>query len=98
MFTRLRPRPAEIMLLLSLFACVFEGALRKWIFRGTPGAVTYACYFAKDFLFAGILLCPRIAPLNRTFRKVLLIGLPLILRAAILAPVHELNPVGPALS
>src|SRR5438093_13706115 len=98
MLNRLRQRPAEMILLLSIFACVFEGALRKWMLRGTPGTLTYVCYFAKDLLFAGILLFPRIAPMNRTFRNVLLIGLPVILSGAVLASVHEVNPVGAALS
>jgi hypothetical protein len=98
MMQRIRLRPAETLLLLSIFACVLEGALRKWIFRGAPGPLIYACYFAKDVIFAAILLCRPQGPLDQTFRKILLVGLSLIVAGAALASVHELNIVGAALS
>jgi O-antigen ligase len=91
-------RPAEMLLLLSILACVLEGALRKWVFRESVGPIRYFCYFAKDFIFAAILLCrPRVA-LNKSLRTVLLIGFPLILTGAALAAVHEFNIVGGVLS
>src|SRR5438309_3076348 len=98
MIKRIRFRPAEAILILSILACVLEGALRKWIFRGTPGPIIYACYFAKDVIFAAILFCRPQGAFNQTFRKVLIVGLPLIVIGAALASVHELNIVGGALS
>src|SRR5437588_2254878 len=98
MIKRIRFRPAEAILILSILACVLEGALRKWIFRGTPGPIIYACYFAKDVIFAAILFCRPQGAFDQTFRKVLMVGLPLIVIGAALASVHELNIVGAALS
>src|ERR1700730_15630825 len=98
MMRRIRLRPAETILLLSIFACVLEGALRKWIFKGTPGPITYACYFAKDVIFAAILLCRPQGASDKTFRNLLIVGLSVIVSGAALASVHELNIVGAALS
>src|SRR5438067_12486847 len=93
-----RPRAAEMILILSILTCVLEGALRKWYFRESAGLVRYACYFAKDFIFAAILFCPRRASFNVYFKKVLVFGMPLILTGAVLGGIHELNVVGGILS
>src|SRR5437016_269849 len=98
MITRIRFRPAEAIVILSILACVLEGALRKWIFRGAPGPIIYTCYFAKDIIFAAILFCRPQGAFDQTFRKLLIVGLPLIVIGAALASVHELNIVGGALS
>ncbi len=90
--------PAEILLLLSIVACVLEGTLRKWVFRESAGPIKYTCYFAKDFIFAAILLCRSRGALNKSLRTVLIVSLPLILTGAALAAVHELNIVGGLLS
>src|SRR5437764_7145177 len=90
--------PAEVLLLLSILACVLEGAFRKWVFRESAGPIKYACYFAKDFIFAAILLCRSRGALNKSLRTVLLISFPLILTGAALAAVHELNIIGGVLS
>ena len=90
--------PAENLLLLSILACVLEGAFRKWVFRESTGTVRYVCYFAKDIIFATILFCRPRAALNRNFKKILLISVPLIVTGAVLAAIHELNLVGALLS
>ena len=82
--------PAEILLLLSIVACVLEGTLRKWVFRESAGPIKYTCYFAKDFIFAAILLCRSRGALNKSLRTVLIVSLPLILTGAALAAVHDL--------
>src|SRR5947209_5449811 len=58
----------------------------------------FACYFAKDVIFAAILLCRPQGALDQTFRKLLIVGLSVIVSGAALASVHELNIVGAALS
>src|SRR5260370_7906701 len=95
---RIRLRPAETILLVSIFACVAEGALRKWIFRGTPGPITYICYFAKDVLFAAILLFRPQGAFDKTLRKFLIVALSLLVAATALPSVHDLNIVGSGLS
>ncbi len=90
--------PAERLLLLSILACVLEGAFRKWVFRESAGPIKYACYFAKDFIFAAILFCwPRGLP-SASFKRVLTVALPLVIAGASLGAVHELNIVGAVLS
>ena len=89
---------AESLLLLSVTACVLEGVLRKWIFRDSAGPIKYVCYFAKDFVFAAILLCVARAVAYRRLKTILLIGLPLILIGALLSSVQGLNFVGGLLS
>ncbi len=89
---------AEQLLLLSVAACVLEGVLRKWIFRDSAGPIKYACYFAKDFIFAAILFCRPHVALNKSLRTVLLLGLPPILIGALLSSVQGLNFVGGLLS
>jgi O-antigen ligase len=90
--------PAEILLLLSIVACVLEGTLRKWVFRESAGPIRYGCYFAKDIIFAAIVFCRARAGLNKSLGKVLMVSFPLILTGAGLAAVHELNIVGGLLS
>jgi hypothetical protein len=90
--------PAENLLLLSIVACVLEGAFRKWVFRESTGTVRYVCYFAKDIIFATIPFCRPRAALNRHFKRILLISVPLILTGAVLAAIHEVNLVGALLS
>src|SRR5216683_191262 len=90
--------PAEILLLLSILACVLEGALRKWVFRESAGPIRYFCYFAKDFIFGAILLCRARTEVNKSLKKVLIVSLPLILTGALLGSIHELNLVGGLLS
>jgi O-antigen ligase len=90
--------PAEILLLLSIVACVLEGTLRKWVFRESAGPIRYGCYFAKDIFFAAIVFCRARAGLNKSLGKVLMVSFPLILTGAGLAAVHELNIVGGLLS
>lgn len=90
-----------MLLLLSILACVFEGAFRKWVFRESVGPIRYACYFAKDFIWiALIIFCrPRGEAVAReTFKKLLTVGLPLVLTGAALSATRELNLVGAVLS
>src|SRR5260370_36811117 len=94
----IRARPAEFLIAFSIVACVLEGTLRKWVFRESAGPMKYACYFAKDFIFAAILLCRSRGALNKSLRTVLIVSFPLILTGATLAAVHELNIVGAVLS
>lgn len=94
----IRQRPAETLLFVSIVACVFEGAFRKWVFRDSGAWVRYACYFAKDFIFAAILFCRTRTGANKALRIVLIASLPLILIGAALAAVHQLNVVGSVLS
>ena len=89
---------AEGLLMVSIIACVLEGALRKWVFRESAGFPKYFCYFAKDLIFAAILLCRPRGVFNLELKRVLLIGLPLVLVGATLGAVHELNLVGALLS
>ncbi len=91
-------RPAEMLLIVSILACVLEGTLRKWVFRESAGPIKYTCYFAKDFIFAAIVFCRARAGLNKSLGKVLMVSFPLILTGAGLAAVHELNIVGGLLS
>src|SRR6266446_9835289 len=87
-------RPAEMLLIVSILACVLEGTLRKWVFRESAGPIKYTCYFAKDFIFAAILLCRSRGALNKSLRTVLIVSPPLILTGPPLAPPHQLNIVG----
>src|SRR6266478_8561093 len=91
-------RPAEMLLIVSILACVLEGTLRKWVFRESAGPIRYGCYFAKDIIFAAIVFCRARAGLNKSLGKVLMVSFPLILTGAGLAAVHELNIVGGLLS
>jgi len=91
-------RPAEMLLIVSILACVLEGTLRKWVFRESAGPIKYTCYFAKDFIFAAIVFCRARAGLDKSLGKVLMVSFPLILTGAGLAAVHELNIVGGLLS
>lgn len=93
-----RLKPAEVVVALSLLACVLEGALRKWVFRESAGPIKCACYFAKDFIFVGILFCRARIASNKILRTVLIVSVPLIVAGAALAAVHELNIVGGILS
>src|SRR2546430_11639286 len=90
--------PAEKLLLLSIIACILEGAFRKWVFRESAGPIKYACYFAKDVIFAAILFCRAGAPFNKNLRTVLIVSVPLIITGAVLSAVRELNIVGAVLS
>jgi O-antigen ligase len=89
---------AELLLLLSVVACVLEGALRKWIFRESAGPIRYACYFAKDFIFTVILFCRPVGALNQELKRVLVLAFPLIIGGIIFGSVHDLNVVGGILS
>ncbi len=91
-------RPAEMLLIVSILACVLEGTLRKWVFRESAGPIRYGCYFAKDIFFAAIVFCRARAGLNKSLGKVLMVSFPLILTGAGLGAVHELNIVGGLLS
>src|SRR5436189_4122108 len=94
----IRQRPAETLLFLSILACVFEGALRKWVFRESTASIRYGCYFAKDFILVAILFCRARVGSNKSLRTVLLISFTLIVAGAALSAVHEVNVVGSILS
>ena len=90
-----------MMLIVSILACVFEGAFRKWIFRESEGPVRYACYFAKDFIWIALVIFCRPrgeAIAKKNFKIVLAIGLSLVLTGAALSAARELNLVGGILS
>ncbi len=97
----IRQRPATVMLLLSIVACVFEGTLRKWVFRESGGLMRYACYFSKDFIWiALVLFCrPTVETFGRQYLgRVLAIGIPLVLLGVVLSGARDLNLVGGVLS
>src|SRR5437870_10286984 len=101
MIKRIHQRPAQTILFLSILACVFEGAFRKWVFRESAGPIRYACYFAKDFIWiALVIFCRRRgeAVAGETFKKLLTVGLPLVLTGAALSATREVNLVGAVLS
>src|SRR5437016_130595 len=101
-----RPEPwsrshwAEIILCLSIVACIMEGAARKWVFTGEP-ILRYLAYFSKDILF-GILVVatwPR-GSINGSdsIRNRLTFGVLLTGLGGILSCVVAINWVGAALS
>src|SRR5437764_15406211 len=100
MISFFRQSTAQKLLIFSILACVLEGTLRKWIFRESAAPVRYGCYFAKDVIFAGIIFCRPIVPASAlaSFKKVLMIGLPIILIGAALSATQGLNVVGAILS
>ena len=97
----IRKNLAETLVLLAIIACVGEGAFRKWVFRDAGGIGQYGPYFAKDLIFAALILfCPRKSSVDNhsKFRRVLLIGLPLTLAGAALSAVSDFSLVGSILS
>jgi hypothetical protein len=103
---RVKPEPwlqshrAEVILWLSIVACIMEGALRKWVFQGDP-IYRYLCYFSKDILFGVLVITtlPRVS-INGSdsLRKFLTFGILLTVLGAILSSVVEINWVGAVLS
>jgi hypothetical protein len=92
--------PPEMLLLLSFFLAVFEGAARKWVFLGMPAA-GYALYFSKDLAFAAALFLakPREAfPLANSFRNWVGVGVALTLIGSVVAAFNELNLIGAVLT
>jgi hypothetical protein len=96
----LQSRRAEVILYLSIFACVMEGAARKWVFTSSAPA-RYVCYFSKDILFAILIITtwPRTS-INGSdsLRKFLTFGILLIVLGAMLSSYVEINWVGAALT
>ncbi len=91
----------EVIVCLAIIACVFEGALRKWLFRGSGGTAIYLCYFAKDILLAALILATRPRGTDSAphrFRKILGIGLFLVISGAGISAVTGVNWVGAVLS
>jgi O-antigen ligase len=89
---------AELVIVLSIVACVLEGAARKWVFRESAGPTKYACYFAKDFIFAGILFCRPLGAYCEQLKKVLVLAFPLIIAGMFFGIIHDFNVVGGILS
>src|ERR1051326_448264 len=97
---RIRYWLPDFLVVLSVLACVFEGSLRKWVFRDSPGPARYACYFAKDIVWiALVVFCrPRGEALTKNLGRVLIIGLPLVALGAAISSARDLNLVGGLLS
>jgi hypothetical protein len=97
---RLRWQRPEVIFYLSIFACVMEGAARKWVFTSSAPA-RYVCYFSKDILFGLLVMMtwPRTS-INGSdlLRKFLTFGILLAVCGAILSSAVEINWVGAVLS
>jgi hypothetical protein len=92
---------AEIIIYLSIVACIMEGALRKWVFRGSPDIFRYLCYFSKDILFGSLIMLtwPRISAIGSdSLRKFLTFGILVTVFGAILSSIVDINWVGAVLS
>lgn len=82
----IRRNLAETLASLAIIACVCEGAFRKWVLRDAGGVGQYGPYFAKDVLLvAPVVLCRSRVKGNvvNTLRRILLVGLPLVMCEAI---------------
>jgi len=91
----LRSHRPEIIIYLSILACILEGALRKWVFGGSS-SYRYLCYFSKDILFGALIITtwPRISSIGSdSLRKFLTFGILLTVLGAILARALFVLPV-----
>jgi hypothetical protein len=95
---------AEWAVVASIVLCVLDGAIRKWVLRDEEGWSKYLPYFAKDIVFASILLMPIIGKAadhairgwNSLRLGLIICGIGVL--ASIAFNVSSLNPVGAVLS
>ncbi len=90
----------ELLLLLSLFLAVFEGAARKWLFPGNAG-IGYALYFSKDIAFAAALFAAKPgspSPLAISLRFWITVGVGLTVLGAFVSALVDINPIGAVLT
>ena len=96
----LRSHRAEVILYLSIFACVMEGALRKWVFQSEP-IFRYLAYFSKDILFGLLVITtwPRASISgSNSLKTFLTFGILLAAGGSLLSSFTEINWVGAVLS
>jgi hypothetical protein len=96
----LRSHRAEIILYLSIVACIIEGAFRKWVFQG-EAIYRYFCYFSKDILLGLLVITtwPRASIKGSdSLRKYLTSGILLIVLGGILSSFAGFNSVGAVLT
>jgi hypothetical protein len=96
----LRSHRAEVILYLSILACVMEGAARKWVFQSEP-IFRYLAYFSKDILLGVLVMAtwPRASISGSDLlRKFLTFGILLAAGGSILSSFAEINWVGAVLT
>ena len=90
---------AEVILYLSIFACVIEGALRKWVFQ--EAIFRYFAYFSKDILLGFLIMAtwPRASISGSdSLKKFLTFGILLAAGGSILSSFIDINWVGAVLT